>query len=113
MEEGAALIMAQHIPQSERSAWRPSAADSSCISQPYEDGGGGGGGGDGKWRGQWRGRQGWVWDEDVQRDLVIIWHSSSPFITSDNASHVGAGGIGRCRGGAGERRDLVLGRCNF
>lgn len=51
MEEGAVLIMALHIPESERSAWRPSVADSSCISQPYEDGGGGGGG-DVKQRGQ-------------------------------------------------------------
>ena len=89
-KRGAVLIMAPHIPESERSAWRPWAADSSCISWPSEDGGGGGG--DGKWRGQWRGRQGWEWDGDVRGDLVIIWHSSSPFITSDNASHVGAGG---------------------
>ncbi len=46
---GALLIMAPRIPESERSAWRPLTADSSCISQPYEDGAGGG---DGKWRGQ-------------------------------------------------------------
>ncbi|KAI3374982.1 hypothetical protein L3Q82_021509, partial [Scortum barcoo] len=38
-----AHYMAPHIPESERSAWRPLAADSSRISQPYEDGGGGGG----------------------------------------------------------------------
>lgn len=50
MEEGAVLIMAPRIPESKRSAWRPSAADSSCILQPCEDGGGGGG--DGKWSGQ-------------------------------------------------------------
>ena len=48
---GAVLIMAQCIPERERSAWRPSAADSSCNSQPYE-GSVGGSGGDGKWRGQ-------------------------------------------------------------
>lgn len=28
------------------------------------------------------------WDEDVQRDFVIIWHSSSPFITLDCSLHV-------------------------
>ncbi|TNN55885.1 hypothetical protein EYF80_033884 [Liparis tanakae] len=39
--EGALLIMVLRIPESERSAWRPMAADSSCISQPYEAGGGG------------------------------------------------------------------------
>lgn len=43
------LIMAPCIPESERSAWGPTAADSSCNSQPYEDGGGVG---DGEWRGQ-------------------------------------------------------------
>lgn len=42
-----------HHAESERSAWRPSAADSSCIFQPREDGGSGGGdSGDGKWSGQ-------------------------------------------------------------
>lgn len=87
---GAVLIMAQCIPESERSACRPCAADSSCLSQPYEDGGG-----DGKWRGQSKGRQSWEWDGDVRGDSVIAWHSSSPFITLDNASHVGVGGIGR------------------
>lgn len=28
------------------------------------------------------------WDEDVQGDFVIIWHSSSPFITLDCSLHV-------------------------
>lgn len=50
MEDGAVLIMALRIPESERSALGPTAADSSCISQTYKDGGGGVG--DGEWRGQ-------------------------------------------------------------
>lgn len=49
MEDGAVLIMALRIPESERSALGPTAADSSCISQPYKDGGSVG---DGEWRGQ-------------------------------------------------------------
>jgi len=44
MEEGTELIMALCIPESGRSAWRPLAADSSCISQPRENGGAGGDG---------------------------------------------------------------------
>lgn len=59
-----------------------------------------------------KGRQGWEWDGEVCGDLVIIWHSSAPFITSDNASHVGVWGVGRYRGergvGVGKRRDAIF-----
>lgn len=93
---GARFVIAPHILESGRSAWRLSAADSSCLSSPY-------GGGDGKLRGQEKGGWDWGWDEDIQGDLVIIWHSSAPFITLGNASHVGAEGRWRCHGeGVGE-----------
>lgn len=39
-EDGPVLIMVPGISESERSAWRPSAADSSCMFEPSEDGDG-------------------------------------------------------------------------
>lgn len=77
MEDGAVLLMALSIPESERSALGPTAADSSWRPQPLRE--------------QW-----WFWRCWVQRTerkvdlgmglrclerIVIIWHSSFPVIT--------------------------------
>lgn len=40
--DGPVLIMVAGISESERSAWKPSAADSSCMFEPSEDGDGAG-----------------------------------------------------------------------
>lgn len=41
------------------------------------------------------GRCFWEWDGDVRGDFVIIWHSSSAFITLDCCLHVSGGGESR------------------
>lgn len=97
------FITALCIPVSKRSDWRPSAVVSSCISQLWAEACAllvlamlvvavetlsGADSREG-------GRCFWEWDGDVQGDFVIIWHSSSAFITLDCSLHVSGGGESR------------------